>query len=671
MRGSLFVGALALHLMNLTLGHAAEEIVLEAEAGKLTSPMAVETDPAVPGGKFVHVPRPATSRSMSPSPAEQKACVELTVTIDEPGAYTVEALTDWPRTTESGPGYGYDQNAFAYTVDGLEETLPLGYDAEFNVWKWREMEPVYFTRGPHVIHFFGRKYHARLDKVRIRPADRAEAKLASPSPGVPAWAHYELLLLDSMRKLVQDTIQRDQGFNSDDDQCLFLSYWLPYYRITGDEQARRYMYQWRDAFLRDMDANKGGYYHGFSEVGELHHQVENHQRFLGHLWQLDRNDANNIRVLEDAAEHIGNWVEGIPAWYDWPHHRYVSWYIGTKAEKVQQARTNGLSSYGPDAPIAVMDGLRPVTVALNAHAATGKDRYLQFARDYVGHLCPELAADGWRVSGLQRQSLESSLLDLAEATGDRRYLDWTRELLQAALTGKVVPADRVAEFPRLWRYRRLSGDTRFDQAIMEYAQRVSSAHYPPSVFMVMQGLGTDDMELPYPVTFALAGQIGGKEEYSAKALAVACEHVEGARAALASGRPAFTDRGDHNRATWMLWHSLNGVYPLLGLRPGFWGQEVGGFDLAFRHGQQTGLPEGVAALNRSSTASERVVSLYNTRSEPVSVGVIPGCLQGRKVATATTDSGEKLPVARDADEKNRIDIALPSRREVSTRITLE
>ena len=220
----------------------------------------------------------------------------------------------------------------------------------------------------------------------------------------------------------------------------------------------------------------------------------------------------------------------------------------------------------------------------------------------------------------------------------------------------------------MWRYRRLSGDRQFDRRVLDYAGKVENSRYPAIVFMV---LGDHKPELPHPVFFALGGQIADRDDYFAKAFELASEHVEAARAALATGREPFVDRGDHNRATWLLWYTLNGVYPLLGMRAGFWGQSVGGFDLEFRSDHKIGIPDRVAVLCRKSTPSERVVSFYNDTDEVVSIVALPGCTYGRQVANAQSEAGVALKYGKVADRRSRVEAALPPRQTTSLRIELE
>ena len=35
-------------------------------------------------------------------------------------------------------------------------------------------------------------------------------------------------------------------------------------------------------------------------------------------------------MLADAAHHIGNWVDGIPEWYDYERDCFHSYHIGTR-----------------------------------------------------------------------------------------------------------------------------------------------------------------------------------------------------------------------------------------------------------------------------------------------------------------------------------------------------
>ena len=37
-----------------------------------------------------------------------------------------------------------------------------------------------------------------------------------------------------------------------------------------------------------------------------------------------------IASVEDFAHHLGNWVDGVPDWYDWKTHNFRSTWLGTR-----------------------------------------------------------------------------------------------------------------------------------------------------------------------------------------------------------------------------------------------------------------------------------------------------------------------------------------------------
>ena len=153
------------------------------------------------------------------------------------------------------------------------------------------------------------------------------------------------------------------------DQTWWMGFWPDYYLLTGDEKVRDYVYRWRDAYVAHLQSDGGRFHHGYVRYGDIDHQNEDLVRLLMRLWLMDREDPKNRYALEEMAEHLGNWVSGIPEWYDWEQHLWKSFWLGT--ERIgKPVKDNG---YGFNWMLVL---------CLESYLATGNRRYLDLAKDW-------------------------------------------------------------------------------------------------------------------------------------------------------------------------------------------------------------------------------------------------------------------------------------------------
>ena len=202
-----------------------------------------------------------------------------------------------------------------------------------------------------------------------------------------------------------------------EDEANYSLAWFPHYLITGNDRVREHF-----EHLRDMLAGwvERDCLHGYEPEAEAHHGTEPFLLFLPRYLGLFPGDEKANALLQDAAEHIGNWVPGIPEWFDWGRNRFYGYYIGT--------RTVGRDD-GYDAEIA--EHFRFVHIALAAHRMTGQDRYLDWALQYGKRRAEMIVAipDGplpiaWDANGQPRFG--------KQATGQQK---------KAAQAGHHVPGD--------------------------------------------------------------------------------------------------------------------------------------------------------------------------------------------------------------------------------------
>jgi len=202
------------------------------------------------------------------------------------------------------------------------------------------------------------------------------------------------------------------------DEGKFLRYFFGYYRITGDNRVKEFLYFMRDGFLTWA---KRYFHHGFWPRGEIHHHMETFDQWLCYYWRLGGDLETDVHIVEDAAHHLGNWVKGVPEWYDWDRHAFRSWWLGTKI----------VEAPGPYA-YDYYQHVRCIVLAREAYAATGKAQYMELIADWL---------DGWC----------RLILDTENATPVVRLPEDDPEVV-AAIYGKDSPITKG------WRYQNAVGE---------------------------------------------------------------------------------------------------------------------------------------------------------------------------------------------------------------------
>ena len=172
------------------------------------------------------------------------------------------------------------------------------------------------------------------------------------------YAHYATLRRE-LSLWVEQSIRRDgpdQNHGGEDEANFALAF-FPHYLVSGDERiAVRFR-----SLANDLKAwVRAECLHGYEPEAEAHHGTEPFLLFLPRYLGLFPDDTEAAALLDDAAHHIGNWIEEVPAWYDWRRDVFLSYWIGT--------RTVG-GSHG-DRELA--EHFRFLHIALAAYRVTGE-----------------------------------------------------------------------------------------------------------------------------------------------------------------------------------------------------------------------------------------------------------------------------------------------------------
>jgi len=163
------------------------------------------------------------------------------------------------------------------------------------------------------------------------------------------------------------------------DQLTYTVGWEPYVRHVDDGQALSFLARARDQVAAHFSGN-GMWVHGYWKTQEAHHGTEHFELFLGTLARLDPTDERTRAQLLDAAEHIGNWVDEIPAWYDEETGLFRSFYLGTEYVGDEGSQAN------------VAAHLRFANICLIAYELSRGARYLRFAEAYLGRWAEAILA---------------------------------------------------------------------------------------------------------------------------------------------------------------------------------------------------------------------------------------------------------------------------------------
>jgi hypothetical protein len=151
------------------------------------------------------------------------------------------------------------------------------------------------------------------------------------------------------------------------DQGTYTTSWEPWVKARDTGPVRRFLGTVRDKVAANFHRT-GLWRHGYWRMRDVHHGTEHFELFLGALWRLDRNDDATAGHLIHATEHLGNWSDDVPAWFDWETGLFHATFFG--ADGVRQT---------DDLAVNVPDHLRCVNLCLLAHDVAADPRYLRLA----------------------------------------------------------------------------------------------------------------------------------------------------------------------------------------------------------------------------------------------------------------------------------------------------
>lgn len=472
------------------------------------------------------------------------------------------------------------------------------------------------------------------------------------SMSVPEWALAQHACRIQMDAWIADAMERQRripwlGYS---DEGSFMTSMVPYYFLSGDEGIKDFLYEMRDRWLAWA---KDNFHHGYyKRNAEEHHQTEDFYRVFGRLWYLEPFSKTNLEILDDMVEHLGNWVGGIPEWYDWKRSRFVSRYIGTWY-------VNRDAEFNYNSP----GFFRYLLIAMLGYLATARAQYLDLCINYADRWCdllekipegkplPMRIDPDWNITDVSADGGETgvglragytyltggffgTMLDLYCVTRNQRYLAQARRALQFHLD--VQPKDqRIHNLlsGALAQYQLIAGEKIGEAEIMAAAEHalqhpladaMSMPGRPPNTRLAWKCEGSEplDQQQSGVAALATAYQMTGDENYIAQAMRASARRLEIARAI-----------GDDSRGHGCAAGSAKGVVggdvmsSLVPATMGIPGTCFDGFGhykaLATYRGPHgaLGLPRDVAALFKYGDKDNCVVKLVNMSSEPIVVMV--------------------------------------------------
>ena len=399
------------------------------------------------------------------------------------------------------------------------------------------------------------------------------------------YTYYRQLRSELSRWLDQSMFVDGPGrHGGGEDEANYSLSWFPHYLVTAEGNIKKRF----ESLLADLENwVKTDCYHGYEPVAEAHHGTEPFLLFLPRYQGMFPEDETARKLVEDAAHHVGNWVEEIPPWYDYEKDNFFSYHIGTKEVGKDGERALELAEH-----------FRFIHIALAAYRCLGEERYLDWSLRYGRKRAERILAVGDGVmpivwdrdgNGLTEKDMRSkgrkdmasshhhvlddplagieNLLasgaiyvfgDLFLLTGEELFLQAARRiakpLVEELLDPYTDPGAAAVGYYR-WTFRDLSLDDQIKRVLDQMPEDTElplAMVFPqehrrrePGVGkradMIYWGYWSDDGSArpgidPCTSTLTLAYQMTGEVEHARRALKTAVTRLAMARRVLRGGR---------------------------------------------------------------------------------------------------------------------------------------
>ena len=220
-------------------------------------------------------------------------------------------------------------------------------------------------------------------KPAVKSPEELEAEvmdLFEKSKGQAGWAVLQNGFMEMIDDYVEVELSKDPDHDINNHEA--GGQWrigFPHQAIRGDSRVGEYMKATMEARIKH---DRASLYHGYSDCAEVHHEIETYIYFQIPLlyWDLIGSELA-LESIEHLAHHMGNWEKGVPDWYDWDKHEFVSAWLGTKFVR----------DY-PPYDYQEANHFRWIDAVMAAYLGTGEKRYLDLIVDYTNHWCDHIEA---------------------------------------------------------------------------------------------------------------------------------------------------------------------------------------------------------------------------------------------------------------------------------------
>jgi hypothetical protein len=192
------------------------------------------------------------------------------------------------------------------------------------------------------------------------------------------WAEAQAAFLEMTDDYIEGELAKPADANIDTHEA--GGQWriaFPHYAVRGDERIPA-------RFEAVMAARKAyvnkELFHGYPDCAEVHHHPETFLYFQNPLIYAGLPGAElATESADNFAKLCGNWIEGVPEWYDWKHHGFRSTWLGTREVRAQ-----------PPYDYQEANHFRLIDIVLAAWMGTGDDLYIDLAMDYADTWCAHI-----------------------------------------------------------------------------------------------------------------------------------------------------------------------------------------------------------------------------------------------------------------------------------------
>ena len=274
---------------------------------------------------------------------------------------------------------------------------------------------------------------------------------------IPAWAKEQLKLRRTFDDWVTAEMNKyedsgfkgvtgDRGGHAMDEAGGYTRSFAGAYCLSGDQRIPVFMKQFRDDWNAALNAS-GHFYHGYdsNEGGDyITHTAEAFSQFLLNVLYMDTLDQKTIHMVDDGAEHLGNWHPDVQDWYDWDRHMFLSYFLGTKSPY-----------HKPPYNFQTPRHFRVLQIAVAAYETTGNERYLDLCKDYCdfwaeaildSHSDEDAPTHFYRIGGKDFQRFSQEEQYKKDRRFTRYYEHFPADTAPADIGDGFIPYQRIKEF---------------------------------------------------------------------------------------------------------------------------------------------------------------------------------------------------------------------------------